>query len=362
VNLLSAATPWDYAVFERASAPNNVARYSTAAGVRGLLVEDAANAGAVETLKIPISAFQTAQGSFEIVFSHAHAPATNGRIFTVGASSAAPFTDDCFLVRRNSTNAKQFQLLCYTSGSSTLVTVTATMTNDITTDRRYYLGITWDMAALTVTLSVRDLVSNEWVTTSGTLVSNAMSFADETHVWIGRGKSPTEVLGNLAIEELRLSGQDRSVASLLTASYQRLALDANTTCLLTVPVNGEALAVRWSDGKSVQLPTAAARPGSRSDQVRQIKTRDSAGNVYVYGKGLLRRVNHQMVWSRVSSTVKTRMETLLGTHAGGTRNPMVWIDHELASHTVRLDGGQAGFDPAGGGNWRASLGLFEEVA
>lgn len=359
MNLLTAATPWDYAVFTRASAPTNTPRYSTSAGVRGILVENPTQAGAGEFLKIPIASLDYASGTFEMVFSYKHASDAYGRLFNVGVPSVPPFSDDCIVVRRDTAAANKFQLVGHDAGGSAYTIISLTMTADIVTDRRYYLALTMNGTALALT--ARDLVSKETVTGSATL-PRTLDFSDETYVFLGGPPSGTSGFANIAIEEARFSVSVRSATELAAGGTARLALDAYTSCLLMVPANGEALAVRWGDIKSVQFPTAAARPGSRSDQLRQIKERDSSGNVYVYGKGLLRRVVHQLSWPRVSETVKTRLETLLGTHADGSRYPMVWVDHELESRTVKLEGGQVGFEPAGGGNWRAAFGVFEEVA
>lgn len=353
MNLLTIAAPWDYAV----AAPIGSQRYATVSGMRGLLIEAAAYAGTNESVKLPADVLSAPAGTVEAVFSHSNAPSAYGRIFAVGTESSPPFSDDALVIRRNTASSKMFQLVAYTNTGSTYFIVPITMTNDITAGRRYYAGMTWSGTSLVLTITDLDTME----TVSGSVVlSRALSFSDETHVWLGSAKGGTTGHANIVLEQARFSSVVRSAAEQAASSQARIALDADTTALFLTPGAGEALAVR-SDGKTVQFPCSAGRSGDETTKLRQLKALDSSGARWVYDKGLQRQISHRPRWAPCPDTTKAVVSTLFGVHVAGSRYAATWIDHVLTPRTVRLNG-KITVAPVEDGYWAIEIPLTEDVA
>lgn len=170
---------------------------------------------------------------------------------------------------------------------------------------------------------------------------NGVQVIPTTQAVLGEQWSGTLKIGNLnssyllngLIEDLRISSVARSAADLAARARRHNYLDASTSVILALAGSGYLLK---RDNNSVLLADPPLRESSEQQEIPQASGHDSDGAVYVYDKGLFRRVDHSMVYGQIPSYTLGLLKTFLAVTVRGSRDLFTWIDHKTAPHTVRF--------------------------
>ena len=88
-------------------------------------------------------------------------------------------------------------------------------------------------------------------------------------------------------------------------------------------------------GTSVSISRPANWPLATPESLPQQSGLDSAGNRYVYGKGIKTRPV-ALVFPRVSPAELAGLTSFFIVTVAGSRHPFVWTDQTLVDHLVRL--------------------------
>lgn len=159
------------------------------------------------------------------------------------------------------------------------------------------------------------------------------------------------------IVAVRFSSARRTQADVEAWAGKPLAIDNATTALL-LPAGGDALLLRPAD--LLQLPSPQ-RPYRRVDLRPQLLGYDSAGEVYVQGRGATRRVQHELRLL-LDGDERESLATFVRDQAHGIRHRFLWLDDtDGAARLVRHGDGRVGGESAGNGRLWVDLPLVEEL-